>query len=231
MKKIAGLVLAFGLILTIPVRELYAQNSFEGTLIWNLTIPLLGDDTHTMIINVKGDKSQINMDMGDQGGLMKIYTDVSKKKRYIVMADNTGMMSDITDDSIASNTQNDSLNMKPTGKKATIAGHPSEEYISSGTNGEVSLWVTADFPKDVRESFYRGLSNSPGQDAKGIREIKYLSDRGLVPVRIVVKVGDEPMMNVEFVKYDRKKLDDSLFVVPTDIKYNAMPTDDGDATN
>jgi hypothetical protein len=231
MKRIAGLLLIFGFIVAIPIRELRSQNAFEGTLTWNLTVPLLGDDTRTMIINVKGDKSQIDMDMGDEGGMTKIYTDPAAKKRYIVMMDSkTGLVSDM-DDSTQQSVNGDSISIKPTGQKATIAGHPAEEYVSSGINGDVSLWVTPDFPKDVRESFYHALSSSPGQDAKGIKDLKYLSDRGLVPVRIVVKVAGEAMMTVEFVKYDRKKLDDALFVPPKDIKYTATPTDGDDGTN
>jgi len=225
MKKIAGLFFVFGFVLALPALKLHAQNSFEGTLTWTVKIPMMDDDAHSMIINVKGDKSEIDMDMGDQGGMMNFYTDRTTKKRYSVMTElKMGTVSDI-DDSVQYNVKDDSLN--PTGQKATIAGHPSEEYISNSTKGDVSLWVTSDLPKDVKECFYNSLSNSPGQNPKGIKEMKYLSDRGLVPVRIVVKIVSETIMTVDFVKYERKSLDDSLFVPPASIKYDAMPSGPG----
>jgi hypothetical protein len=231
MKKIAGLFFVFGFVLALPVLALHAQNSFEGTLTWNVKIPMMDDDDHSMIINVKGDKSEIDMDMGDQGGMMKFYTDRSTKKRYSVITElKMGTVSDI-DDSVRYNVKDDSLNLNPTGQKATVAGHPSEEYISNGTKGDVSLWVTADLPKDVKECFYNALSNSPGQDPKGIKEMKYLSDRGLVPARIVVNVAGETMMEADFVKYERKSLDDALFIPPTDIKYDLMPSGPGGGEN
>jgi mRNA-degrading endonuclease HigB of HigAB toxin-antitoxin module len=224
MKKIAGLFLVFAFVLAAPVLKLHAQKSFEGTLTWTISMPMMDSDKHNMIINVKGRKTEMDIDMGDQGGMMKAYTDPSKKKRYVVVGGSKmGMVSDI-DNSVKYNVKADSLSINPTGQKATIAGHPAEEYISNGTNGNVSLWVTADLPEDVRESFYNALSNSPGMDPKSIKQMKYLNDRGLVPVRIVVRIAGQEMMTVDFVNYERKKLDKSLFVPPADIKYSPMPT-------
>jgi len=224
MKKIAGLLLVFGFVLAIPALKLHAQKPFEGTLTWALTIPIMDSDNHSMIMNIKGDKTEIEMDMGDEGGLVRSYTDLSTKKRYMVMTElKKGTVSDI-DDSVRPDTTHDSLNINSTGQKANIAGYSSEEYISNEANGEASFWVTADIPKDVEKCFYQALSNSPGQDAKAIKEMKYLDDRGLVPVRIIIRLAGQTMMTVEFVKYERKSLDDGLFMPPTDIKYDPLPS-------
>lgn len=231
MKKITGYFLAFSLVLALPLAKVWAQaKPFEGTITWTMTMPQMGnDDSHSMIINVKGKKTEAEMDMGAMGKF-KTYSDDATKKAYMVMgAMKSGFIMDLQADSISAATQLDSIALKPTGGKATIAGHPAEEYLLTGIESrgqkiDLSIWVTADFPKEIQESFFRSLNDKPGQDPKQMKAMKMLASRGLVPVRIVAKSGDDVEMTMEFVKYEKKHLDDALFVPPTDVKYRPMPT-------
>jgi hypothetical protein len=224
MKKIARLFIVFGFVLAAPVLKLHAQGAFEGTITWAMSVPVLDDDKHDMIINVKGDKSEMDMDMGVQGDV-KVYSDRSTKKMTMVMsATKSGYTMEMKD---VKTTNSDSIDFKPTGKKENIAGHPSEEYLIKGAYSDISMWVTADFPKDIQESFVRSLSNNPRQDANETRAMKQFADRGYMPVRIVVNVSGETQMSMEFVKYERKSVDDAIFVIPADIKISPMPTGAG----
>ncbi|HET6400492.1 MAG TPA: DUF4412 domain-containing protein [Candidatus Kapabacteria bacterium] len=177
-----------------------------------------------MIINVKGQKTEAEMDMGAMGKF-KTYSDDATKKAYMVMgAMKSGYIVDLQADSNSAATQLDSTDLKPTGATATIAGHPAKEYLLSGEQVDLSIWVAADFPKEIQESFFRSLNDKPGQDPKQTQAMKLLASQGLVPVRIVAKSGDEVEMTMEFVKYEKKHLDDALFVPPTDVTYRPMPT-------
>jgi hypothetical protein len=210
MKKLTGLFIIYGFLLAFPVLKLHAQKPFEGTITWAMTIPMMDDEKHSMIVNVKGDKNESEMDMGVQG-IVKVYKDRSTKKMYIVMtAMKMGMTMDLSD----INNAVDSIDIKPSGQKETIAGHPAEEYLIKGAKGDISLWVTSDFPKEIQQSFYKSLNDNPQSDPNQIKAIRELVGKGLVPIRIVVKSAGEVQMSMEFVKYEQKSLDDALFIPP-----------------
>src|ERR1700733_15231994 len=133
MKKIAGLFIVFGFVLAAPILKLYAQKPFEGTITWSVNSPMLDDDKHPMIINVKGDKTETEMDLGVSGN-MKAWSDRSTKKMYMFMSSmKSGWTMDMKDNKTVTS---DTVNLKPTGKKATIAGHPAEEYLIKGKTGD-----------------------------------------------------------------------------------------------
>lgn len=196
-----------------------------------MTMPMMGDDEqHSMVINIKGKKSETEMDLGAMG-LMKTYSDGDAKKTYTVIgATKMGYVADMADPDLKkmAEKQLDSLELRPTGQKATIAGHAAEEYLltgikTRGISADLSIWVTADFPKELQETFLHSLTNNPGQDPKQTKALKQLTDKGLVPVRVVMKKDGEVAMSMDFVKYEQKSLDDALFVPPADVKFNPMP--------
>ncbi len=100
MKKIAGSFIVFGFLLAFPVLNVHAQKTFEGTITWSMTLPISGDeDPHPMIINIKGQKSEMSMDMGPMGNL-KTYTDYDAKKTYMVQGNTkNGYIIDMPSDS------------------------------------------------------------------------------------------------------------------------------------
>jgi hypothetical protein len=239
MKKLLGSFIVFGCVLTFPLLNAHAQKSFEGTLTWTTSMPIMGDDDqHPMIINMKGQKSETEMEMGPMG-TVRTYSDYGSRKIYAVTGtQKTGFVMDMSDTTIKNIAQKqlDSLDLKPTGKKETIAGHPAEEYLLTGikmmgTSVQLSIWAASGFPKELQESLSHSLSNSPGQDPKQSKALRQLADKGLVPVRTVISKDGEVAMTMEFVKYEAKSLDDSIFVPPADVKFSAPPRQMGGGMN
>src|ERR1019366_1970252 len=109
-----------------------AQKSFEGTITWSMSIAAMGDDEKLpWIFNIKGQKLEMEMDMGAMGGY-KSYADMETKKGYFVMAmggKKTGYLIDATDSDFAKPTTLNDVDPVPTGKTETIAGHSATEYL------------------------------------------------------------------------------------------------------
>src|SRR5438105_4157782 len=100
MKKFTGFFVAFSFVLMVPALKVQAQATFEGTVYWSMSIPMMDEEKHEMKINIKGDKTETEMDMGMVGN-MKSYVDREKKKIYLVMGEKNGMMMDLPDDAAA----------------------------------------------------------------------------------------------------------------------------------
>ena len=214
--------LASLLVLFVMAPQARAQTPFEGTATWSMTIPQMDDEKHEMTINMKGDKVETEIDLGAQGGV-KTYIDREKKKIYVAMsAMKSGWVLDFPNDSLVKAKTGD-IDLKTTGQKATIAGHPAEEYILHTKKADISLWMSGDFPKEIRDAFHRSMTSQPGQDPGAARAMQQLADKGLVPVKMIVKNGEEIATTMELVKVESKKLDDSIFVTPKDITFSPMP--------
>ena len=56
--------------------------------------------------------------------------------------------------------------------------------------------------------------------ANAFREI---SSKGMLPIKIVVTQAGDTALTMEFVKFERKSLPDSLFVPPANINYQPIP--------
>ena len=234
MKK-AGFVIVSAFVLLAPSLG-FAQKTFEGTITWSLTLPQMGDDAaHPMTMNVKDQQVEAEIDMGTMG-LMKTYTDNKTRKGYVVMeAMKMGYTMDLPSDSSKDATKSEMPDIKPTGHKMTVAGHAAEEYLLKGVHAktgtaDLSIWVTSDFPKEIQIAMKNGLKNS-AQDPKEAQVMKYFANKGLVPVRIVTMSDGDTAATMEFVKFEAKHLDDALFVPPTDIKFQPMPTAPGGGMN
>jgi hypothetical protein len=230
MKKLLSSIIVFACVLASPVLKLHAQSTFEGTITWNMSIPQMGDDDkHPMVINVKGQKLESELDMGAMGAY-KTYIDLMQKKGYLVMgAMKNGYIIDMPTDSNVIKNSGNLTDAKPTGKTETIAGHSATEYLLKGIKAkgmtvDMSIWVASDFPKDVQNALTNGLMHgSGGEDSKESNAMRQFAAQGLVPVRVTASTGGEVAMTMDFVKYEQKSLDDSLFVPPTDVKFGPMP--------
>jgi len=218
MKKHLAFILTLVVALAAPLVASYAQ-SFEGTVHWSMTIPKMDDEKHEMVTNIKGDKSQSNIDLGVQG---QIKTFMQDDKIYIaMMAMKSGFV--MTTPKALPASIDSSLTLKATGQKANIAGHDAEEYLLHTSKADIHMWASGDFPKSMIASLLHTLASQPGKDASQKAAFKQLADKGLFPVRLVVKSGEETEATMEFVSYEEKKLDDSIFELPKNIKFNPMP--------
>jgi Domain of unknown function (DUF4412) len=226
MKRVIGLFLVLGFVLAFPVLKLHAQNTFEGTVSWNATITQLGDDKHSMILNVKGNKIESEFDLGAMG-VVKTYVDPGNKKIYQIMGGmKSGRVADIPSDSSGAG---GGFELKPSGKKDTVAGHTAEQYSFKDAGADITISAASGFPQKLSNLGQQIMSGQ--QDATMENAFKKLSKMGLFPVKLVVTREGEVSMSLEFVKYDEKKLDDALFVVPTDVKFTPMPKMGGGGTN
>jgi hypothetical protein len=219
---IALVALGFSLPMT---QRANAQAHFEGTIVWAMTMPQLDEEKHDMIQSMKGDQTYVEMDLGAQGG-MKMWTDRHANKMYMYMAalGNNGMVMDLPNDSAAiAKVGEQAVEIKPTGKKATVAGHAAEEYLMSIKDGEMSLWMASDFPKDLVSAFQHTMSSGQKQDPKVMRVMKDFIAKGQVPVKMQVTAAGETAMIMELQKIEAKKLDDKIFERPANIKFGAMP--------
>jgi len=217
MKKHLAFIFALALALAAPTLTAHAQ-AFEGTVHWSMSIPKMDEEKHDMIVNMKGDKTQTNIDMGVQG---QIKTFVQDNKIYIaMMAMKSGFVADIPKE-----ISNDAIDpLKPTGQKANIAGHDAEEYLLHSSKIDIHFWASSDFPKSMLNGLERAMNSQPSKDQKMASAFKQLTEKGLFPVRVVMKSGEETDLSMEFVSYEEKKLDDAIFALPKDIKFGPMPT-------
>jgi hypothetical protein len=217
-------LVALGFLLPMTQRA-NAQGKFEGTIVWAMTMPQLDEEKHDLIQSMKGDQTYTEMDLGAQGG-MKMWIDRSANKMYMYMAalGNNGMVMDMPNDSVALAKAGDQVvDIKPTGKKATVAGHAAEEYLMTIKDGQMSLWMASDFSKDLVSAFQNTMSSGQKQDVKVTRAIKDFIAKGQVPVKMQVTSAGEIAMTMELQKIEAKKLDDKIFERPSNIKFGAMP--------
>jgi hypothetical protein len=225
MKKSAGLLLVLAVIFGFPSINIHAQSGFEGTIIWNMAMQTMKPFDFT--INIKGDKSEAEMNMGEYG-TSQMWSDRSTGKLYMYLSSlKKGMIMDMND---IQSRKFDSLDITPTGHKETIAGYGAEEYLEKTPKGVTSIWFTHDLPKDIQTEVLNWLRSNPRQDTKQAQIIKSFIDRGLAPVRIETSTNGKKIMTMQFVKFERKSLPDALFVPPSNITFDPSPSDVGSGT-
>jgi hypothetical protein len=208
----------FILLICISIPSLNFAQGFEGTVTWQTSIPMLGDQKIDMAINMKGDKSMTTSDIPNMG-MMKTYLDKSAKKIIMVMeAQKQGQEMDLA--AIEAAMQGKQFSEpKPTGKKETVKGYSTEEYKSTLDGGmEFDLWVTKDMPKEIATAITGSMESSMQMGGTKNKTFKALFAKGLTPVRINVKKDGDVQATMEFSKAEPRKIDDKEFIIPADIK-------------
>lgn len=211
-----------GLLCGLDAGRLHAQEPFEGTIHFTLKTPLLDEDEHDVAVNWKKGNSEAEVDAGMQGKIRIIKDDKAKKQYFIMEEMKMGMVSDLSQVPVPDDSKD--LDMKPTGKHETIAGHVAEEYVVNVKDaGDMHIWLSKDFPQEVFECFMQTASIAGG--ASQTKIFQQIKQNHQVCVRMIAKFGGKEVFKLEFVKLERKKVDDKIFVVPTDI--NLQPTPSG----
>ena len=218
MKKAAGFIAVWVITLAMPVMKANAQSPFEGTI--TMATSGIGDnEKHDVLINMKDAKMEIDIDAGVQGQF-KLYPDVQKHKLYLVMAaQHMGMEQTLPEKSSTTK-----IELKPLGKKDTIAGHPAEAYLLTTPEAEVTLWETGDLATDVRQAYQAALPHILQEDEQMAAALDELGQQKMAPVRIDLSIKSmDQKITLELVKIEPKKLDDAIFVLPKDITFQPMP--------
>ena len=199
----------------------FAQG-FEGTISMEIATAKTGDKTIPMSISTKGDKSLIKVD-GPMGA-MNMYTDRKLEKITMVMpAQKMGISM-----STAAKTEkgSDDSKVTVTEKKKMINGYNCQLYtVTSEKSGTVTdMWLTGDLPKSMAFAFKNAFSNPGGRNSKSLSPaIEEIFKKGLLPIQFEVKKDGKTESTVNFLSYKEEKLDDSVFVIPSDIKVRDMP--------
>ena len=195
---------------------------FEGTVTWETSVPMLGDQKLVMSVSMKGDKSLSSTDIPNMGS-MKTYFDKSTNKTIVVQeAQKMGTEIDMDQMDAAMGSKKFS-DPKATGKKETIKGLASEEYTSTlGEGMEFDLWVTKEMPKDITNAINRSMESSMQLGGTKNEAFKQLFNKGYTPVRITIKKDGDVQATIEFSKVEPKKIDDKIFIIPSDITIKKM---------
>jgi hypothetical protein len=212
--------LAQGSLLVAATLVFFAQSAsaqkFEGSVTWKVVSAQMGDqDKHDMVMNMKGDKFEVDMDAGVQG-MLHIYLDRANKKATVVSEQHkAGMIQNLPDDSAvaAAAAKMKDVDLKATGQKNEINGHACELYVLTSPTETVNMWMSKDFTPGalagIRAALMNNTKGSPAQK-KAFRD---LAEKGYFPVKIEGKDGG----SMELVSIEAKSLPDSVFTVPTDI--------------
>lgn len=193
---------------------------FEGVITTQMSSPMLGSQKIEMVSMVKGNKVLQTADDPKQGK-MSIYTDGKTGTQIIVMeSQKQGMEIDqeVMDAAIKS-MHLPVLIPKATGTKQKIAGYNCEIYtLAIDSSQEMDIWLTKDLPKEV----VAALKNctEAGMKSTGVKSdgLMSLFKNGYAQVRMEIKYNGVTQLTNEFVKAENKKINDTAFIVPADIK-------------
>ncbi len=214
-----------------PAIHAQAQKPFEGTITMSMVFPP-DTGTHSAVLSLKGDKTEIDLDLGMQG-LLKVYPQPENHKVFVaMMAMKSGQEMPMPGEDAAPPA---TLDLKPLKKKSTIAGHPVQAYLLKTDPVNFTLWETSDLPADVRLAYQTALPHLMQEDPIMKAALAKLAAKKLVPLKIdcAVKVMPDEKISFAFVKAESKMIDDAVFALPKDIKFSTPPqpvtTPDGSA--
>ncbi|MDP4219291.1 MAG: DUF4412 domain-containing protein [Bacteroidota bacterium] len=200
--------------------SLVQAQAFEGVITMQMTSPMLGNQKIDMSYTVKGDKVLQTADDPKQGR-MSIYTDTKAGTQIIVMeAQKVGMRIDqSTIDSAVKKLNLPKYEPKQTGKTEKIGDYKCELFtMQVDSLEEMDMWLTKDYPKGLSAAIRNCID--AGMKATGVKSDAFmvLFNAGYAPVRIEMKQNGMTQLTNEFAKAEPMKLDDSMFIVPSDIQ-------------
>ncbi len=217
------LTFAFALFLS---GNAFAQKTFEGTMTMEIASHQKDNAKMTMTTSVKGEKSVMELQMAQ--GNMKMFIDQAAGKMTMVMeALKMGMVTDLKKAEEAAKKLPQDLEpptITATGEKKNINGHECERYqVITHTGDSSNWWMTKDVPermlKSLRATLEKGMKNAVRSRAGGIgSSMEALFKKGMMPIQIESKQA-----TITFVKFEEKQIDDSVFVIPSDITIQEMP--------
>jgi hypothetical protein len=209
-----------GAILTLLFSTNSFAQGFEGTVSIEVNVTMWGGQPIPVTMSSKGAKSVMEMSMPMMGS-MKMYIDRLAGKMITVMGQ-SGMEAPLNSETFKV-TKTDNSTVKATGEKKDINGHHCELYTLTSREGVTDLWVTGDLPKSMIEmikvSFKAGMQSFANGKAGGTASaFDEMTAKGLLPIRIEMKNDGKSIATISLTGYEEKKIDNSIFVVPSDVK-------------
>ncbi len=207
--------------------SVFAQ-AFEGVISMEISSSSSGEKPIPMSISTKGKKSLIQIEAPQ--GSMAMYMDRESEKTTMVMeAQKMGMEMDMKKIEEMAKSSDQKSSVKETDEKKMINGYNCELYTVTSEKGSTSnWWMTKDLPKSMIQALKSAFKNgsmglSRGRKSGSNHEIEELFEKGLLPIRMESIKDGKFESTVSFLKYEQKKLDDSIFIVPADINIMQMP--------
>lgn len=214
------------------------SSDFEGVIAMQMSHA--GPKPIEMTYFVKGERARVETDMGENPmGKMAMLWDMPNSKMTMLMPKmkmyRTIDVKEMSEEMKAHQDKSKDSEVEfpkltATGKTETIAGHTCEHYLM-GDKQEIDMCV-------AKGLGYFGMGNQAGgmaamknlifspkmlaQAATHPEWVKLL-EGGAFPLKMTVSSEGKPAMTMEAKKVEAKKLDDSLFTVPSDYKEMKMP--------
>jgi outer membrane lipoprotein-sorting protein len=190
---------------------------FEGRVIMTVLSPATNNVRSEMSMNFKGDKMMMSMDVA--GTALKMYSQNWGTKLVIVMeAMNMGFETELTTPT-AQPASAITSNLKPTGKKETVNGFAAEEWAIVDEEKSTVMWLTSDIDKSILKSWgaLNKIQQAQNPDQGRAEMDRIITEKGLMPVRIVFSESGEAQATIDLVKVEKTSIPDSVFVLPSNI--------------
>lgn len=181
-------------------------------------------DTNDVVLKVKGDRARVEVNPeittilnGKTGEIVTLMNDQKKVMR--ISGERAQAMAQMA--SAASESAAD-LTPKATGKKKTIDGYETEEYVTDSPHVHASYWVARNYP-NYQSILQQMLVLQKGAFAAMHRGMPDYSKLPGLPLQTEIKAGDKGTVTSTLVSVKFDPVPDSDFDVPSDYTEMKMP--------
>lgn len=215
MKSLRLFAVAFLAILSTARADLTIVQKVEGT-----------DGLHEITMKVKGDKARVEVSPqvttildAKTGELTNLLHD--KKLVMRISGDNAIAMADMAKSFVKKEAPGQTT-PKPTGKKETINGYETSEYVTDSPKFHASYWVATSYP-DYKKIMEQMAILQKGAFAAISKDMPDYHALPGLPLRTQVKYSDQPEITSTIESVSLAPLPDSDFTVPADYSEVKMP--------
>lgn len=214
MKLLRLLCLAAFVSATIARADLTIVQKVEGS-----------HDTNDVVLKVKGDKARVEVNPeittilnGKTGDIVTLMNDQKKVMR--ISGERAQAMAQMA--SAATNENSADLTPKATGKKKTIDGYETEEYVTDSPHLHASYWVAKNYP-NYQSILQQMLVLQKGAFANMHRGMPDYSKLPGLPLQTEIKAGDKSTVTSTLVSVKFDPIPDSDFEIPTNYTEMKLP--------
>ena len=204
------------LVLVLTTR-LFAQSSFEGVINMTTSVPMLGISELPLTVSAKGDRLKMVTDFMGMGEL-DVYVDKPAGRIVAIMASmNSGYELDMK--KLERTNENQIVpEAAPTGAKETINTYKCTEFACMLKDSvEMKLWMTKDMPNTMQKAILNSFAGTLQSMQIDVAPFEKLMNDGYAPIRTIIKKDGAEQLALTLNKYERKQLEDAIFVIPTNI--------------
>jgi hypothetical protein len=179
-----------------------------------------------MTIKIKGDKARIESSPklttiidSKTGEITNLMND--RKTVMRISAEKMKAAAEMIGKFNAKNQTTATAKLTPTGKKETIAGYETEEYVYETPNFKATYWIAPKYPDGAAILNQLQSLNSDVWQTNNLKLPDYRDFPGL-PIKTVVSAGDSTVTTT-LVSVKQDPLNDAEFAIPKDFKEIKIP--------